>query len=212
MTMRPCNPKPAWYQSAQQRREQQPRHGAFLENSLVVTDIGRETLDHNKLPRAPWTSLMNDRLSAMRCLFCNAEMVLMEAVQADPTTLPSFEHRTFLCPACHRVERRSAYVGAGAPSAAPHSGASDAKLNTGRTWGRVVEKVISKQVALNERAKCRPGSATTADKPVSRHGGVQERPSPAKTIELVSELNRIWDDPHPAADKRFEPPATSKAE
>ena len=25
---------------------------------------------------------MNERLSAMRCLFCNAEMVLMEAVQA----------------------------------------------------------------------------------------------------------------------------------
>ena len=37
---------------------------------------------------------MNKRLSAMRCLFCNAEMVLMEAVQADPTTLPNFEHRT----------------------------------------------------------------------------------------------------------------------
>jgi hypothetical protein len=41
---------------------------------------------------------MNERLSAMRCLFCNAEMVLMEAAQADPTTLPGFEHRTFLCP------------------------------------------------------------------------------------------------------------------
>jgi hypothetical protein len=26
----------------------------------------------------------HERLSAMRCLFCNAEMVLMEAVQADP--------------------------------------------------------------------------------------------------------------------------------
>jgi len=41
----------------------------------------------------------------MRCLFCNAEMVLMEAAQADPTTLPGFEHRTFLCPACRDVER-----------------------------------------------------------------------------------------------------------
>jgi hypothetical protein len=34
-------------------------------------------------------------------LVCNAEMVLMEAAQADPTTLPGFEHRTFYCPACH---------------------------------------------------------------------------------------------------------------
>jgi len=49
---------------------------------------------------------MNERLSAMRCLVCNAEMVLMEAAQADPTTLLGFEHRTFFCPACHDVERR----------------------------------------------------------------------------------------------------------
>jgi hypothetical protein len=27
------------------------------------------------------------------------------------------------------------------------------------------------------------------------HSGGEERPSPAKTIDLVSELNRIWDDP-----------------
>ena len=32
--------------------------------------------------------------------------LLMEAAQADPTTLPGFEHRTFFCPACHDVERR----------------------------------------------------------------------------------------------------------
>jgi hypothetical protein len=39
----------------------------------------------------------------------------MEAVQADPTTLPGFEHRTFLCPACHDIERRLAYAGARTP-------------------------------------------------------------------------------------------------
>ena len=85
---------------------------------------------------------MNERLSAMRCLFCNAEMVLMEAVQADPTTLPGFEHRTFLCPACHRIERRLAHAGAKAPSAAPHSASSDAKLNKGR---RVLLGVLGAQ-------------------------------------------------------------------
>ena len=42
----------------------------------------------------------------MRCLVCNAEMLLMEAVPADPTTLPGFEHHTFLCSACNRIERR----------------------------------------------------------------------------------------------------------
>jgi hypothetical protein len=50
--------------------------------------------------------------------------------------------------------------------------------------------------------------------PVLRSGrsGGEERPSPAKTIDLVSELNRIWDDPRPAADKPLEPPATPKVE
>ena len=67
----------------------------------------------------------------MRCLVCNAEMVLMEAVQADPTTLPGFEHRTFLCPACHDVERRLAYAGARRPSATSHSGSLAANIKMG---------------------------------------------------------------------------------
>src|SRR6476619_2135163 len=99
---------------------------------------------------------MNERLSAMRCLFCNAEMVLMEAVQADPTTLPNCEHRTFLCPACHGVERRLAYAGARAPSATSHSASPSTRLNIGsgmpqRAWSRVVEKVLHKQRELNGR-------------------------------------------------------------
>jgi hypothetical protein len=78
-------------------------------------------------------------------------------------------------------------------------------------WGRAVEKVLSKQMALNGRtaAKRRPDSPSTVEK-LGRVG--EERPSPAKTIDLVSELNRIWDDPSPAADKPLEPPATPKVE
>jgi hypothetical protein len=156
----------------------------------------------------------------MRCLVCNAEMVLMEAVQADPTTLPGFEHRTFLCPACHDVERRLAYAGARTPPATSHSGSPAAKLKMERgmppqsAWGRAVEKVLSKQMALNERtaAKGRPDSPSTVEKLGSGHSGAEELPSTAKTIDLVSELNRIWDDPSPAADKPLEPPATPKVE
>src|ERR1700704_5854211 len=93
----------------------------------------------------------------MRCLVCDTEMVLMEAVQADPTTLPGFEHRTFLCPACHDVERRLAYAGARTPSATSYSGSPAIKLKMEvrmppqSAWGRAVEKVLSKQMALNER-------------------------------------------------------------
>src|SRR6185437_6261607 len=107
----------------------------------------------------------------MRCLFCNEEMVLMEAVQADPTTLPSFEHRTFLCPACRGVERRLAYTGARAPSAALHSASPATNLNIGSgmpqsAWSRAVEKVLDKQIELNGRtaAKRRSGSPSTVEK------------------------------------------------
>jgi hypothetical protein len=149
----------------------------------------------------------------MRCLFCNAEMVLMEAVQADRTTLPGFEHRTFLCPACRDVERRLA------PSATPHSGAAANNLKIGSrmpqsAWSRAVEKVLHKQIELNGRtaAKRCTGSPSTAEKLGSGRRGAEERPSTAKSVDLVSELNRIWDDPRPTADKSLEPPATPEAE
>ena len=54
----------------------------------------------------------------MRCLVCNAEMVLMEAVLADPTILPGFEHRTFSCSACRDIERRLVFTGASQPGRA----------------------------------------------------------------------------------------------
>jgi len=158
---------------------------------------------------------------AMRCLFCNAEMVLMEAVQADPTTLPSFEHRTFLCPACRGVERRLAYAGARAPSAAPHSASPATRLNIGSgvpqsAWSRAVEKVLHKQIELNGRAAAerRPCSPSTVETLGSGRRSAEEcrRPSTKKSIDLVSELNRIWEDPRPTADKSLEPPATPEAE
>ena len=126
---------------------------------------------------------MNERLSAMRCLVCNAEMVLMEAAQADPTTLPGFEHRTFLCPACHDVERRLAYAGARTPSATSHLGSLAANIKMGRAkppqsaWGRAVEKVLSKQMALNGRtaAKRRPDCPSIVEKLGRGHSGGEER-------------------------------------
>src|SRR3954470_16460145 len=129
---------------------------------------------------------MNERLSAMRCLFCNAEMVLMEAVQADPTTLPNFEHRTFLCPACHGVERRLAYAGARAPSATSHSAspATNLKIGSGMpqsAWSRVVEKVLHKQTELNGRtaAKRRPDIPSTVEKFGSGRRNAEEQPRPS---------------------------------
>jgi hypothetical protein len=152
---------------------------------------------------------MNERLSAMRCLFCNAEMVLMEAIQADPTTLPSFEHRTFLCPACHGVERRSAYAGARAPSATSHSAspATNQKIGSGMpqsAWSRAVEKVLHKQIELNGRtaAKRRPASPSTVET-LGRDVEVPRNGLGFRSIDLVSELNRIWDDPRPTADIRL---------
>jgi hypothetical protein len=68
----------------------------------------------------------------MRCLVCNTKMVLIEAVSADPTTLPGCEHHTFLCSACNNIERRLLFTGAKTK------------------WTRAVEKLVRKQKALKE--------------------------------------------------------------
>ena len=160
---------------------------------------------------------MKDWLTAMRCLVCNAEMVLMEAVLADPTILPGFEHRTFSCSACRDIERRLVFTGAKAPAAAHRGDFPSAKLQMGRgtvpgsAWGRAVEKVLSRQKALNDRAGALRGSERTSalDKKLrSEDHPARKRASTATIIDLVGELNRIWDDPLPADNrlKRRRPP------
>ncbi len=37
-------------------------------------------------------------------------MLLMKVVQDDTMAVPGFEHRTFMCSACHDVERRLIFV------------------------------------------------------------------------------------------------------
>jgi len=83
-------------------------------------------------------------------------------------------------------------------------------------WSRAVEKVLHKQIELNGRtaAKRRPDIPSTVEKLGSGRRNAEERPRPStkKSIDLVSELNRIWEDPRPTADKSLEPPATPEAE
>jgi len=46
----------------------------------------------------------------MRCLLCNAEMILMKVDQDDTMAVPGFERRTFICSECHDVERRFVFT------------------------------------------------------------------------------------------------------
>jgi hypothetical protein len=46
----------------------------------------------------------------MRCMACGAEMILMNVVQDDTMAVPGFEHHTFMCSACHDVERRLVFT------------------------------------------------------------------------------------------------------
>jgi hypothetical protein len=52
----------------------------------------------------------------MRCMACDAEMILMNVVQDDTMPVPGFEWRTFMCSACHDVERHFAFVRPGQES------------------------------------------------------------------------------------------------
>jgi hypothetical protein len=134
----------------------------------------------------------------MRCLVCNTEMVLIEAVSADPTTLPGCEHHTFLCSACNNIERRLLFTGAKTK------------------WTRAVEKLVRKQKALKEEqtlASKSSDQASAVEKPCSSgRTAVKERPLTAGTTDIIGEFNRIWDDPRPVADKPIGESATPKAE
>jgi hypothetical protein len=46
----------------------------------------------------------------MRCMLCDAEMMLMNVVQDDTMPVPGFERRTFMCSSCHDVEQQLAFV------------------------------------------------------------------------------------------------------
>ena len=46
----------------------------------------------------------------MRCLVCNAEMILMKVDPDDTMPVPGFEWRTFMCSECHDVERRFVFT------------------------------------------------------------------------------------------------------
>ena len=56
----------------------------------------------------------------MRCLMCEAEMTLVEAVEDKSMDgVHGFEHHTFMCPECHEMERRFAFNRQGTPPIAP---------------------------------------------------------------------------------------------
>jgi|SRR5262245_46111262 len=46
----------------------------------------------------------------MRCILCDAEMILMNVVRDDTMPVAGFERRTFMCSSCHDVEQRLAFV------------------------------------------------------------------------------------------------------
>ena len=106
----------------------------------------------------------------MRCLVCNAEMILMKVVEDDTMPVPGFEHHTFMCSECHDVERRLVFTKHGregepepvqvappiageqgdnepmplvdvAPSIAPASAVQDKRAVTPSLFRRVVAKV-----------------------------------------------------------------------
>jgi hypothetical protein len=132
----------------------------------------------------------------MRCLVCNAEMLLMEEVPADPTTLPEFEHHTFLCSACNRSERRLLFIGAKTK------------------WTRAVEKLVRKQKALKEEqtlASKAPTKRQRLRSPAAAYGLPSRRDHPTARTPALLASSIASGTIHaliPAADKLPEPPPT----
>ena|SRR5437868_1624840 len=68
-----------------------------------------------------------DERCAMRCLICDAEMILIKAVSDESVAVPGFERHTLQCSSCGDVEERlvfSAKSGSRAAEVAPQEAPS----------------------------------------------------------------------------------------
>ena len=72
----------------------------------------------------------------MRCMVCDAEMILMKVVPDDTMPVPGFERRTFICSACQDVEQHLAFVKPGCESDAEPVPVHAASSNAGRQGDR----------------------------------------------------------------------------
>ena len=129
----------------------------------------------------------------MRCLVCNSEMLLIEAVQADANTLPGFQHHTFLCSPCHDVERRLVFTGVKTITATVRPALSASNVSAGgapNAWARAVEKLLTRQAVAKRSSERRAGSG----KLQSGQTATNEGALPPKTSDIVSAFNRIWPD------------------
>jgi hypothetical protein len=85
---------------------------------------------------------------------CGAEMILMKVDQADPKLVPGFEHHTFVCSACHDLERRLVFTRHGrendsepmpvhtAPPTVPAADVQEERIAPPGLFRRVVAKLI----------------------------------------------------------------------
>ena len=92
----------------------------------------------------------------MRCMACDAEMILMNVVQNKTMAIAGFEHHTFMCSECHDTERRLVFIKRGresdaepmplhtAPSIAPASTVQDEPVAAPGLFRRVLAKLRSR--------------------------------------------------------------------
>jgi hypothetical protein len=52
----------------------------------------------------------------MRCMVCDAKMILIKVVPDETMPVPGFERRTFICSSCHDEEQHLAFVKPGCES------------------------------------------------------------------------------------------------
>jgi hypothetical protein len=102
----------------------------------------------------------------MRCMVCGATMTLVKVVPDDAMAVPGFEHRTFMCSACHDTEQRLAFTRRDneggpepvpvhtAPPIAPASTVQDERISAQAPglFRRVVAKILGRQGTFSTRA------------------------------------------------------------
>ena len=93
----------------------------------------------------------------MRCMACDAEMILTNVMRDDAMAVLGFERHTFRCSKCNDVDRRLVFVKHGrqddaasmllhaAPPIAPSSPVQDEQIAATRFFRRVLAKFRSRE-------------------------------------------------------------------
>jgi hypothetical protein len=134
----------------------------------------------------------------MRCISCSVQMLFVRIEPDEISGLENYAHHIFQCPECNALDQRFMCQSEVEVPATPSSSQSDANDSTPQsTWMQALERVRSKQTALDEEEHFKIAAAR-----LRQFNRSWETFVPQKPRQYRDRLNAIKQKPDP------QPPTT----